>query len=280
MNPIWLVEAGVYGDEAGPLLTAIRRQGMAVAVVPHQALKRGEMLSVEQQVLADDDCVIGYGTFSFARQIQLHRPWKPGAWATAENLDCTTYFAYFGKFLLNQRYVILPGVEAIRQRDWLFQVLGKDDEVFARPTGCNKLFTGRCIFKDDFAAALAPTRYDPATLVTVSPPRDIGTEWRLVVAGERVIAASQYCVQGRKCVQAGCPEEVQKFAEAMLAEVRWRPDPIFMLDICEADGQFWLVEINGFSCSWLYACDVNAVVEEASRLASEAWERSGLRGLS
>jgi len=274
MDPVWLIEAGVYGTEAEPLLAEIRRQGMLAAVVPHQALKRDETLCVERRVLADGDCVIGYGTFPFARQIQLHRQWKPGGWAAAENFDCTTYFAYFGKFLLNQRYAILPGVEAIRQQDWLFQVLGKVNEVFARPTGCNKLFTGRSIFKDYFAAALAPTRYDPATLVTVSPPKEIGTEWRLVVAGERVVAASQYCDQGRKCVQAGCPEEVQKFAEGMLAEVRWRPDPIFMLDICEADGQFWLVEINGFSCSWLYACDLNAVVKEASRLASEAWKRS------
>jgi hypothetical protein len=54
--------------------------------------------------------------------------------------------------------------------------------------------------------------------------------------------------------------------------VRWRPDPIFMLDICEAEERFWLVEINGFSCSWLYACDLAAVVREASRLASECWK--------
>jgi hypothetical protein len=44
----------------------------------------------------------------------------------------------------------------------------------------------------------------------------------------------------------------------MLAEVRWRPDPIFMLDVCDADGHLWLVEINGFSFSWLYQCDVAA----------------------
>jgi hypothetical protein len=56
----------------------------------------------------------------------------------------------------------------------------------------------------------------------------------------------------------------------MLAEVGWRPDPVFMLDVCEADGQLWLVEINGFSCSWLYRCDLAAVVAEANRLAARA----------
>ena len=38
MLPTWLIEAGVFGDEAVPLLDEIRRQGMAAEVVPHQSL--------------------------------------------------------------------------------------------------------------------------------------------------------------------------------------------------------------------------------------------------
>jgi len=41
MRPAWLIEAGVYGEEAVPLLNEIRRQGMAAEVIPYQALKRG-----------------------------------------------------------------------------------------------------------------------------------------------------------------------------------------------------------------------------------------------
>ena len=33
---------------------------------------------------------------------------------------CQPTYAYFGKFLLNQNYAIMPGVEAIRQQEWLF----------------------------------------------------------------------------------------------------------------------------------------------------------------
>jgi hypothetical protein len=272
MLPVWLIEAGVYGAEADPLLAEIRRQGMVAEVVPFQALQKEKSLTAGGRPLADGDCVIGYGTFPFARQIQLHRRWVPGAWCDPRNLDCTGYFAHFGKFLLNQNYAILPGVEAIRQRDWLFGVLGKDDEIFARPCGCHKIFTGRCIFKDDFASALGPTRYDPTTLVVVAAPREIDREWRLVVAGDRVIAASQYAVEGSKRIEPGCPEAVRAFSESMLAEVRWRPDPIFMLDVCESVGHLRLVEINGFSCSWLYQCDLAAVVAESSALALRAWE--------
>src|SRR5205823_1759961 len=128
--------------------------------------------------------------------------------------------------------------------------------------------------RDDFAAALGPTRYDPATLVVVAAPRAIGREWRLVVAGDGVVAASQYAVDGSKCIERGCPAEVRAFAETMLAEARWRPDPVFMADVAESEERLWLVELNGFSCSWLYACDLQAVVVAAGDLAAQEWGRA------
>jgi len=272
MRPTWLIEAGVYGNEVTPLLDEIRRQGMAGDIVPHQALKKGFAPVIGGQALSPDSCIIAYGTFPFARQIQLHHRWVPGAWCCAENLDCAVYFAYFGKFLLNQHYAIMPGVEAIRQRDWLFSIFGGDDAVFARPTSCHKLFVGRRVEREAFASALAPTRYDPVTLVVIAAPKPIAREWRFVVAGDRVISGSQYAVQGQRVLAAGCPEEVTGFAESMLSDVRWRPDPIFMLDVCESEERLWLVELNSFSGSWLYQCDLAAVVAAASELAERTWK--------
>jgi hypothetical protein len=278
VRPVWLIEDGIYGDEAAPLLAEIRRQGMASEVISFQTLQKEKTLVAGGRPLADGDCVIGYGTFPFARQIQLHRRWTPGAWCDPANLDCTTYFAHFGKFLLNQNYAVMPAVEAVRQEDQLYEVFGKDDEVFARPTGCNKVFTGRCIYKDDFASSMSPATFDAATQIVVAAPQEIGREWRLVVADDRVVAASRYAEQGSKSVEAGCPAAAWAFAEAMLTEVRWRPDPIFMMDIAESGGLSWLVELNGFSCSWLYRGDLGAVVDATRGLAVGEWERSRHNG--
>jgi hypothetical protein len=271
MRPTWLIEAGVYGDEATPLLTEIHRQGMVGEIVSHQMLKKGSVPLIGGQPVQPDACVIGYGTFPFAQQIKLHHPWVPGAWCSAENLDCAVYFAHFGKYLLNQNYAIMPGIEAIRQRDWLFSVFGRHEEVFARPTSCFKLFVGRRIDREVFPTALAPTRYDPTTLVVIAAPKVIEREWRLVVAGDRVLSGSQYAVQGQRAISPECPAEVRRFAEAMLSEIRWCPDPIFMLDVCESDNRLSLVELNSFSGSWLYQCDLSVVVAEASSLAERAW---------
>jgi hypothetical protein len=273
MNPTWLIEAGVYGDEALPLLAEIRRQGMAAEIIPHQALRKGSAPVVGAETLSSEACVIGYGTYPFAQQILLHHPWLPGASYSAANLDCSTYFAYFGRYLLNQNYIIMPGVEAIRQRDWLYEVFGQESRVFARPTSCQKVFVGRCIDQQDFASALAPTRYDPATLVVIAAPRKIAREWRLIVVGDEVVASSQYAIDGQRAIADECPIEVRQFADSMLRHVRWRPDPIFMLDVCEAADAFWLVELNSFSGSWLYRCDLPSVVSAASELAGQIWRR-------
>jgi hypothetical protein len=151
---------------------------------------------------------------------------------------------------------------------------GREDKVFARPTSCHKLFVGRCIERQAFASALAPTRYDPTSQVVIAASRPIGREWRLVVADDRVIAGSQYAHQGERAIAPECPQDVHAYAQSILDEVRWRPDPIFMMDVCESQGRLWLVELNSFSGSWLYRCDVTTVVAEASALAERIWEQA------
>lgn len=274
----WLIEADVYGNEAEPLLNEIRRQGMAAEVVPHQAIKKGAKPVVTGVVLEPTACVLGYGTYPFARQIQIHHQWRPGAWCNHESLDCTRYFGHFGGYLLNRDCEILPGVEAIRKRDVLFTKFGRDDTLFVRPAGCHKVLVGRCVDRSTFETTLAPTRYDPETLVVIASPRIVDREWRLVVIGDEVIAGSQYAVEGHRDISPDCPAEVFEFARTMLAEIRWRPDPIFMLDVGESEGRLWLIELNGFSCSWLYRCHLPTVVGRASELALQVWEKPFITG--
>jgi hypothetical protein len=264
--PVWLIESGVYGTEVEPLAAEVRRQGMECRFVTYREVVKGPV------PVPPGSCAIVYGTYPTVRHAMLRSGWTPGGWCSPENLDCATYYRHFGSFLLNRRYEILPGVTAIREKQRLFDEFGCDGEVFARPTSVHKLFVGRLISVSDFETALAPTRYDPETLVVIAEPQSIGREWRLVVAGNEVVSGSQYANAGVKSVVATCPDNVLGFAREMLATVSWRPDGMFMLDVCESDGGLRLVELNSFSCSWLYACDFAPVVERASNLAAQDWE--------
>ena len=278
MSPTWLFEADVFGQTADPLKAEIRRQGLWCHVTRQNLLARGGD-SFGNHRIAPDDCVIACGCFPFVRFVLDNRRWVPGGWCTPEALACSSYYPHFGPYLLNRRHLFTTAVEAIRDRDAIFAALGRDGQVFIRPDGCQKTFTGRVVGADEFDDALAPARYDPATRIVVAEPRPIARKWRLVIAEGTVVGASQYLVNGEIRTEPGCPGAVRAFAATMLAAVVWRPDEIFMADVCESGGKLYLLELNGFSTSAIYPCDYRAVIAAASALATRRWEqRMGERG--
>jgi hypothetical protein len=274
MRPLWLIETEAFGSSLELLKTEIRRQGMAYGVIHHDGFVSGYLNRVGNHVLDADDCVIFIGTWPLWRHIQLHRgSWVPGGWCSTDNLDCARYYPHFEPFLLNQNSVILNGTEAIKSREDLFARFARDRQVFVRPSGCLKVFNGRCVDADSFATALAPARYDPATQVVIAEPKRIGREWRFVIAEHRAIAASQYYAEGVKCLRQGCPSHVTAFVENVLAEIAWEPDKVFIMDVCESEDKLYVLELNGFSCAGMYDCDLSSVVEKVSELAERAWNR-------
>jgi len=228
MRPAWLIEAGVYGPSrpAG----RIRRQGMAAEVVPHQASRRGPETRVGGRPLADGDCVVGYGTFPSPARSNCTAAGPPVPGATRGNTRRSTYSPL--------RQVLLEPELRDHARTWSDPDSGiLLYEVFAgtprcSPGGrCNKVFTGRCVYREDFASAWGRHVTTRPHWSSCGPAVRSGREWRLVVAGDRVIAAVQYAAEGDKCV------------EPVSGRVRpsprrcWRGTlaarPIFMLDVCD-----------------------------------------------
>jgi len=273
MRPTWLFEADVFGQTAEPLKTEIRRQGMWCHVTRQNLLAHGNGDSYSGHRIGPDDCVVVCGCYPFVRFVLDNRRWVPGAWCLPENLACSVYYPHFREYLLNRRHLITTGVEATRDRDAIFTAFGREGRVFIRPDGCQKTFTGRVVEKDEFEAALAPARYDSETRVVVAEPRPITREWRLIIAEGSVLAGSQYLVGGRIVLEPECPAGVLKFASDMLAAVAWRPDELFMADVCESADELYLLELNSFSSSAVYPCDYRTVVAVVSELATRRWQK-------
>jgi hypothetical protein len=271
MKPTWLIERGVFKDEGRAFKAEVERQGMTCAEVDYRPGKKppGDIFGCPQ--VADGACVVLWGTLPLMQQIQIHHSWVPGGWCNIGNLDCSTYYAYFGPFLLNSFYSILPGVEAIRLEDRLFEEFGVNDEIFVRPSRVHKLFTGTVAYKDNFRDAMAASRYDPTTLVVVSSPKEIGREWRFVIGLDEIVAASQYRDNGAIGISRGCPDDVSQYVADILSRVSWRPDKLFVMDVCESDDRLHVLELNSFSCSGFYDCDVAAIVRAASDAAENEW---------
>jgi hypothetical protein len=95
-----------------------------------------------------------------------------------------------------------------------------------------------------------------------------------VVAGSEVVAASRYRTHGQEDVAAGVPQEVEQYAAELLGRIDWRPDAVFILDVCEAKDGLHVLELNAFSCSGLYGCDTGALVDRVNRVALAEWSAS------
>ena len=49
----------------------------------------------------------------------------------------------------------------------------------------------------------------------------------------------------------------------------WAPDPIFVVDVCATDDGPRLLELNSFSCSDLYGCDFEPIVDAVDELNAD-----------
>jgi hypothetical protein len=125
--------------------------------------------------------------------------------------------------------------------------------------------------RSTFTHKFLGTAFDPTALILVARAKKLKREWRLIVAKGNVIAGSQYRNADAREELPQCPDEVLRFAAAMLEDVAWRPAPMFIMDICDSEDGLRLLELNSFGCSGHYLADVPTVVETASELASLTW---------
>ena len=269
MSIIWLIDAEQDFERSEELQSAIRRHGFdcrAVKFFP-ESRAPGDIVGAEHIPL--DARVVFFGGPALMHHIQLKRRWTPGGWCTFDNLHCAVYYCYFGKYLLNEQYTLLPAIEAARQALRIFDQYAADGKVFVRPAIARKVFNGSCFDIERFRSSLTQ-RIDPREQVVVSAPKPIGREWRVFVAHDKVITGSQYANLGRAERSSEFPDEVRAFAQNILKEQRWRPDPLFTLDICESSGQLAVVEINGFSCSNPYHADLDAIINAVENVSQSA----------
>jgi len=70
------------------------------------------------------------------------------------------------------------------------------------------------------------------------------------------------------------PNAAMDFARNV-ASREFQPDRVWVLDICETDkGEMRVVEINGFSSSNWYSCNLRDIVSAVSRIALDDWKLS------
>jgi len=274
MKVTWVIEGEVFEHNIDALKAELTRQEVPFELVKYLPLENGKYKNPNG--VASDGCVLFYGSLNLMRQLLREKAWVPCGWCTLKNFECSTYYTYFGKFLLNQDYLMMPAVELLRQKEFVYEKMGIDNCVFVRPSSGFKEFAGDVVsFEEMNKNALGFGFYheNPELMTVVTTPKVITKEWRFVVAKKKVITGSQYRL-GKdvepEVVKTTCDAAV--YAQSIVDAVEWEPDPIYTLDVCESDGKLFLLELNAFSTSGLYDCDLATIVGVASVMAEDEWK--------
>lgn len=278
MKPIWLIEDDTF-NEGNPEKMKEIISGMGMTFIPfrtvpfdgglaHPKQWEGQLRNVE---IKENVPVVCYGSLNACQYIIRRTDWQPGAWCNYDVLSCRSYYAHWGKYLLQEEYAMMPLVEVIRRKDWVYKNFAVDSKVFIRPDDNAKSFTGEVVHFDLFEKWYRQASlYDPpaSCLTIVSKPANIKAEYRLVIADRKPITGSVY----KPTMLAGCSDQVWAFAEEVANSCDFNPHPIYVMDIAETDKGCKVIEMGSVNGAGLYACDLKIIVEKMSEIAVRCWK--------
>jgi len=201
-----------------------------------------------------------------ATMLRVHREdhWKPGVFWNGDAFRYTRALQEYGALMLNH------GAERASLAEFSTRPLDENKRFMLRPDSDSKELNGGVWkFGDLLRLVEAEKRQAGGTAklelpVIIAKPRDIDHEWRLFMVDGSVVSGSRYMSWGELSISPQVPAEVISFAER--ASARWSPARAFVMDIAAAEGALFILEINGFNSSGLYACNPRAIVAKVTSM--------------
>lgn len=260
----WVLEAEVFPESHAAMRDAVLAARHQVVLWRDDWLRSGRWPSLSQ------GAVVFHGSLGNADLIARRAPWRPGAFCDTDRFRCSSWYPRLARWLLHRRWEVVSAKDLVSNPDRALASLGSPDAVFVRPDSPLKPFSGRVLRRGALSLrALDHGFYydDEALAVVVAPVRRIDREWRYVVVHGEVIAGSAYVAAQRAASPIAPDGAPWRFAADVARELD-APEAVYVLDLCEADGELHVLELNPFSGADLYACDRVKVVDAVSRLAA------------
>ena len=252
----WILEREVFNDNHDRLAEAATIAGHKVISWDDFWWENGNWPSLQ------NEHKIFHGSLGNASRIASEQLWNPGVFCNTSAFECRAWYENARQWLIHKNWVFSTVSEFVSEPEHYLVAIGSPERFFVRPDSPLKPFSGRIIHRDQlsFEALDYGFYYEDKNLpIVITPVSDVGMEWRFVIAGQDVIAYSAYEASDRMESNSECPSEVSDYAKKV-AKALIPPDPMYILDVCIADGDLNLIEINPFSGADLYACDRQAIV--------------------
>ncbi len=217
-----------------------------------------------------DDCVVIYGSINFVKQ-HLHHGFIPGAYLQEQAMNCIGYIPNIDNtsLLANENHVFALFKDFKNRKEFFYNIF-QTNKVFIRPNCGFKTFTGLPIHIDDFDYEINTleklTSVSNDTLILVSSCKKISSEYRFFIVNREVIAGSQYKLNEELYVSKKYPKEAYDIAVEMAKNI-WQPDIAYVCDVGIINDEPKIIELNSFSCSGFYACNIDDIINAVDKAA-------------
>lgn len=201
--------------------------------------------------------VIMFGSYSLRHYARKHNL-SPGVFELRPFL----YEKPWQPYLLNGIDAI---VSTVRDLGGLLDTLALP-EYFIRPVDDSKDIAGTVMDINELehlvrtTSLLEPHEYisgslNPETVVMLTEPVRIKREWRNWIVNDKVVTSSLYKLGSRVTYQEGIDPLALEFLERM---VHLNPgySPAYVLDVCETDDGYKIIETNCLNAAGFYAGDM------------------------
>lgn len=262
----WVLEPDIFPETHEPIRNAIRDRGHRLVDWSDAWWSEG----VPPRVLKTS--VVFHGSLGNAARITSELKWRPGSFCPAQAFQCSSWYESARQWLVHTDWIICPANELVANARKIAGQLGATDCLFVRPDSPLKPFSGRVVDVSTLTLAKLDHGFyydDDALQVIAAPVQQIGNEWRFVVVNRSVITGSAYDPETRKPVTVPTDSAAAAFA-SMVASKLPEPEIVYVLDVCQCNGELRLLELNPFGGADLYACDANAIIDSVSAIAARA----------
>lgn len=212
--------------------------------------------------------IVFHGSLGNASLIAERLNWSPGSYCPTDAFRCSSWYESARQWLIHSDWRFAPADELVANAASVGAAIGSPTSFFVRPDSPLKPFSGRVVDIETLSLERLDHGfyYDDETLPVVAAPlRNIGDEWRFVIVRNSVIAGSAYDPTTRSSVPADLDSIATRYA-VQIAENIDAPADVYILDVCECDGEVRLLELNPFGGADLYAADAFAIVDAVSNV--------------
>lgn len=261
MKPLWAIQKSCINDIDGSgMVEIIKNLNYPIELL--------NIIPFDYNNVPDvmyDGPIIPYGGTRLIEQIRQTKKWM--CWFN-DNFNYKTYLKNFGEYMFNS------DAKCMFMKDFCPSNYKRGEYIFIRPNKDLKEFAGSNMKPEDYMNWYRKLQgqgweIGENTEIVVANASRIDSEWRIYVVDGTPIDGSRYRLDHYQSIVHDVPQRVFDFVSKMIKI--WVPSQVFVMDICELDGNLYILEMGDIhACGW-YASDKEKIIKAISEFAEKIY---------